>query len=97
MRTFATAFIGGIIGTVFASAIALAWTGPTSGAPNGNVSPPINVGATDQVKNAGLALNSLAVFGNSILSGPSITYLNFGSVAQAVDYGIPPIAASRNP
>lgn len=65
----------------------MAWTGPTSAPPNGNISPPVNVGTTDQVKNSGLALNSLAVFGNAILSGAS-HYLNFGGAAGSSGYGI---------
>ncbi len=76
-----------ITGTLFASFFALAWTGPTSAPPNGNASAPINVGNTDQVKNGGLALNSLAVFGNQILSGAS-RYLNFGPTAGSSDYGL---------
>lgn len=39
-------------------------------------------------KRAGLALNALAVFGNSILSGPSVTYLNFGATPGETGYGI---------
>ena len=54
----------------FLSATALqAWTGPTATAPGGNVAAPINVGTTDQVKNAGLSVNALAVFGGSYFSG----------------------------
>ena len=87
MRTFVVAFIGGIVGTVFASVIAFAWTGPTSTPPNGNVAAPLNVGTTDQIKNAGLGLNSLAVFGNAILAGVS-SYLNFGTTAGSNGYGI---------
>jgi hypothetical protein len=86
MRPFAFAFIGGIVGTVFTSMIVIAWTGPTSVPPHGNVSPPLNVGTVDQVKNAGLALNSLAVFGNQILAGTS-RYLNFGAIAGVDGYG----------
>lgn len=40
-----------------------AWTGPTATAPGGNVPAPINVGSVDQVKTAGLGLNSLLVNG----------------------------------
>jgi len=79
MRTLLVAFIGGIIGTVFTSMIVLAWAGPTSAPPSGNVSAPINVGTTDQIKNASLGINALAVFGNTILSGTS-RYLNFGTI-----------------
>ncbi|MEK7509377.1 MAG: hypothetical protein AAB605_01540, partial [Patescibacteria group bacterium] len=35
-----------------------AWTGPTAPPPTPNVSAPINVGTTDQVKNAGLGINA---------------------------------------
>ncbi|KAB2937848.1 MAG: hypothetical protein K8F92_16440 [Hyphomicrobium sp.] len=87
MRTLLVAFIGGIVGTVFTSMLVLAWTGPTSAPPNGNVSPPVNVGATDQVKNGGLAINALAVFGNAIFSGAS-RYLNFGTSAGSAGYAI---------
>ena len=64
-----------------------AWTGPTATAPNGNVPAPINVGSSDQVKNAGLGVNYLAVFGNILLSGVG-NYLNFGSTAGTSGYGI---------
>lgn len=69
MRTFVIAFIGGIIGTIFASTLVIAWTGPTSAPPNGNVAAPINVGTTAQVKNGGLSVNTLGVFGNGTLTG----------------------------
>lgn len=63
---FALGFLLGAIVFIGASLV-LAWTGPTSAPPNFNVSAPINVGTTDQIKNAGLGINALAVFGNSIL------------------------------
>jgi hypothetical protein len=83
-----------LIGTGFVLAAALfittsvliAWSGPTSAPPNGNVAAPVNVGDTDQVKNAGLSVNALAVFGNVILSGVS-RYLNFGATAGSAGYG----------
>ena len=80
--------LGFLLGAIvfIAASVLLAWTGPTSAPPNGNVSAPINVGATDQIKNAGLGLNSLAVFGNAILNGTS-RYLNFGSTAGSSGYG----------
>jgi len=77
----------GVVGAVFASFIAIAWTGPTSAPPNGNVAAPINVGTIDQVKDGGLAVNTLAVFGNAILSGTS-RYLNFGTTTGSSGYGI---------
>lgn len=66
--------------------IAIAWTGPAQAPPNGNISAPINVGTTDQVKNSGLSVNALAVFGNTILNGAS-RYLNFGTIVGTTGYG----------
>ncbi|MBI4088458.1 hypothetical protein HY418_03735 [Candidatus Kaiserbacteria bacterium] len=85
----ATLALGFLLGAIvfIATSLVLAWTGPTSAPPNGNVSAPINVGTTDQVKDAGLALNRLAVFGNAILSGAS-RYLNFGATSGSSGYGI---------
>lgn len=77
----------GFIGAIFASFIAIAWTGPASSPPNSNVAAPINVGTVDQVKNSGLSVNALAVFGNTLLSGAS-RYLNFGTIPGDEGYGI---------
>lgn len=63
-----------------------AWSGPTSSAPSGNTPAPVNVGNTDQVKDGGLSLDALAVFGNIIVSGAN-NYLNFGTTAGASGYG----------
>ena len=41
-----------------------AWIGPTQTPPLGNTPMPVNVGSIAQVKDGGLSLNSLAVFGN---------------------------------
>ena len=54
------------IGLLAATALQ-AWTGPTATAPAGNVSAPINVGTTNQVKNAGLSVNALTVFGSQYI------------------------------
>ena len=80
---------GFALGAAFfiAASLVLAWTGPTSAPPNGNVSAPLNVGTVDQVKDAGLALNALAVFGNAIISTVS-GYLNFGATSGSNGYGI---------
>lgn len=51
-----------------------AWTGPTVAPPGGNVDAPINVGTVDQIKDGGLGIDSLAVYGNSSVSG----YMNLG-------------------
>jgi hypothetical protein len=78
-----------ILGTI-SIGVAYAWTGPTAAPPGNNVPAPINVGSTDQVKNGGLGLNSLAVFGNSLLGGSygSNAYLNFGETSGSSGYGI---------
>jgi hypothetical protein len=75
------------LGTLVAGALS-AWTGPTAAPPDGNVSAPINVGTTDQIKDGGLGVDSLAVFGNTILSGSGGSYLNFGSSSGSGGYGI---------
>ena len=63
-----------------------AWTGPSGTAPNNNVSAPINVGSTDQIKSAAIGVDGLAVFGNSILQAAS--YLNWGATSGINGYGI---------
>ena len=67
-----------------------AWTDPTEAPPNGNVAAPINVGSTAQVKNGGLGVNTLTVFGNSLFGGSfgSNAYLNFGAAGGSSGYGI---------
>jgi hypothetical protein len=74
------------VGVIFASFAALAWTGPTATPPNNNVAAPINVGTVDQIKDAGIGMDSLAVFGNAIISTVS-GYLNFGETVGANGYG----------
>ncbi|MBT3730150.1 hypothetical protein HON59_00815 [bacterium] len=46
-----------------------AWTGPTQAPTGGNTSTPIHVGTTDQVKNGGLSLDGLSVFGGGYFQG----------------------------
>lgn len=89
IRTTYFLLLGIVIGAVFFTTLSVlvAWTGPESAPPNGNVSPPINTGAMDQVKDGGIALNALAVFGNAILAGTA-RYLNFGATAGESGYGI---------
>jgi len=71
-------------GLLAASALS-AWTGPTASAPDGNVAAPINVGTTDQVKDAGLSLNSLLVVGNAVLYNTGVNNLKLGvNVASPV-------------
>ena len=78
--------LGVAIGTLFVAVAAAAWTGPTSGPPNGNVAAPLNVGSINQLKDGNLGVNGLAVFGNSLLQANS--FLNWGSVSGASGYGI---------
>jgi hypothetical protein len=83
-QLFFTLLIASVVLTT--ASVLSAWTGPTVAPPNNNVPAPINVGATDQVKDASLGLNGLAVFGNAILSGTGL-YFNFGSTAGSSGYG----------
>ena len=46
-----------------------AWVGPTQAPPGGNTSTPIHVGSTNQVKDGGLSVNALSVFGNGWFQG----------------------------
>ena len=54
------------LGVVYAQA---QWTDAPASPPNNNVPPPVNVGTVDQVKDAGLGLNALAVFGQGLFTG----------------------------
>lgn len=62
-----------------------AWTGPGSSPPNGNVSAPVNVGSTAQVKNGDIGFNYGTAFGDMRLvagwapTPSTITYLNFSN------------------
>jgi len=60
--------------------IASAWTGPTATPPTGNVSAPINVGYTDQIKSGGFWANILGTT-NGLLSTGNIGLTNVQSVA----------------
>ena len=79
-RSALIALSGALIGSALSSMVALAWTGPTGTAPSNNVSAPINVGTTTQVKNGGLSVNALSVFG----SGYVQTKLGIGTVSPVV-------------
>lgn len=58
-----------IVLLLFGAYAVFAWTGPSSTAPNGNVDAPVNVGDDDQVKNGGLSVDALTVFGGAIITG----------------------------
>lgn len=55
------AFSAVAIGVMLAVPV-FAWTGPTQSAPSGNVTAPINVGTSDQVKDGGLSVTGLSVY-----------------------------------
>jgi len=93
MRTGLLIALGIIIGSTFSTLSAAAWTAPTANPPGANVSSPVNVGSTQQLKNGILGVNGLGVFGDTILSGSGTdgnppAYLNFGSTAGTNGYGI---------
>ena len=65
----------GILFTTLAgySFMSAAWTAPPAGVPPANnVDAPINVGSVDQVKDAGLGVDTLAVYGSSTFLGVPI-------------------------
>lgn len=86
LPTFVSAFAI-VLAFLFLAGIVYSWTDPTAPPPNNNVAAPINVGSTDQTKDAALGVNGLAVFGNTLLSGSS-RYLNWGSTAGSSGYGL---------
>ncbi|MFZ2190559.1 MAG: hypothetical protein WAV48_07350 [Candidatus Magasanikiibacteriota bacterium] len=53
---------------VFVITAVHAWTGPSVSAPNGNVSAPVTVSATNQEKTGGLWLGSLGITGKAVSS-----------------------------
>jgi hypothetical protein len=59
-----------------------AWVGPTQAPPGGNTPTPIHVGSTNQVKDGGLSVNALSVFGNEYVQG-TIQVGNSGITPQA--------------
>ena len=67
MRKNLTKFLLLVIAFTFALSINYifaAWTGPIQAPPGGNTPTPVHIGTTNQVKDGGLGLNALYVFGN---------------------------------
>src|SRR3989344_1580149 len=67
MRKNLTKFLLLVIAFTFALSINYifaAWTGPIQAPPGGNAPTPVHIGTTNQVKDGGLGLNALSVFGN---------------------------------
>ncbi|MBU3969034.1 hypothetical protein KJ991_02355 [Patescibacteria group bacterium] len=54
-----------IVGLNYANA---AWSGPTANPPSGGIPTPVNVSSINQVKNGGLGVNALSVFGDGLFS-----------------------------
>ena len=52
-----------------ANYIFAAWVGPTQAPPGGNTDTPVHIGTINQVKDGGLSLNALTVFGNGYFQG----------------------------
>ena len=71
-KSFVSHVVTAIIALVLFGAFVIfagTWPGPSSAPPGSNVSAPVNVGTTAQVKNGGLSVNTLAVFGNGYMEG----------------------------
>ena len=67
MRKNLTKFLLLVIAFTFALSINYifaAWTGPIQAPPGGKAPPPVHIGTINQVKDGGLGLNALSVFGN---------------------------------
>ena len=45
-----------------------AWSGPTANPPSGGIPTPVNISSVNQVKNGGLGVNALSVFGDGLIS-----------------------------
>lgn len=58
-----------LAGVLLAWSSVFSWTGPTATPPSGNISAPLNVGTSNQVKDGGLSVNALTVFGNQYVQG----------------------------
>jgi hypothetical protein len=87
-----TALMVGIILAGLGTAVS-AWTGPQNTPPScvagqTGCDTPLNTGSSNQVKNGGLSVNALSIYGDTLLNGGNPTYLNFGSTVGATGYGI---------
>lgn len=61
------------------------WSGPTAAPPGNNTPAPLNVSAADQLKDGGLGVGRLAVFGNAYVSGN--VGVGVTAPTQALDVG----------
>ena len=96
MRTVFLIALCIVISSTFSTMIALAWTAPTATPPGDNVSSPVNIGATSQLKNGTFGVNDLGVFGDTYTQWRQWrqqrqrrhSYLDFGATAGPNGYGI---------
>jgi len=51
------------------TSVVFAWTGPTATPPSSNISAPVNIGSTSQIKTGGLWLNSLGIDNGLTIGG----------------------------
>ena len=73
-----------------------AWVGPTQAPPGGNASTPIHIGSTNQVKDGGLSVNSLSVFGNGWFQGDVSATSFLYSSDMRLKKNIKPISGLEN-
>jgi hypothetical protein len=86
-RYITTSFATGlVIGSIFFSVIASAWTSPAGAPPTNNVSTPVNLSSQYQLKSGTLGVNALAVFGDTLHQAGS--YVGFGAVSGSGGYGM---------
>ena len=77
-----------LFAVLFSVSLLSAWSGPASAPPVGNLFAPVTALSHAQVKSGGLSVDALGVFGNAILSGSTVSYINFGSSAGMDGYGL---------
>lgn len=73
--------LGTILGSLVSVAVVSAWTAPTGAPPTANVSAPINVSSTPQVKNAAISVNGITVYGATVVNGTTANLDPAGSVS----------------
>lgn len=81
--------IGVTVGLLVAATLVVyaqsSWSGPTAPPPGNNTPAPLNVSAVDQLKDGGLGVGRLAVFGNAYVSGN--VGVGVTAPSQALDVG----------
>lgn len=80
--------LGLLCAALFSVSLLSAWSGPSAPPPGNNLPAPVTAGSVSQVKSGGLSLDALGVFGNAIVSGDAVSYINFGGAAGEGGYGL---------